>query len=245
MTSVKRLSTTKIAKVPKEFKTFVCNDVKIITFLDKESIYNGYINATKLFNPGKRIAYWNIQQSTKDIIQNIIKKCPDLDGHLTFVSKGGCKKRSWNGTYIHPFMIRYFMEWSKPHLSDEWIDTTIHELNVCIAKYEKEQMNSEVLFKQRRIDIIQRLFDVVYASRGQCNVKCGPGCIDILAHNAIVSVKRYDLLPRFLEYMVFFSRSYPEKDKVVYVFDVPDHSDMIPIIEKYASHNVNILVYGH
>lgn len=240
MLTEKRTPPSRQADIPQEFEIFSYCDLHTFVLIDKDSPYNGYINGTKLLPKSKKVSKWNGHIITHKRKRDIVSHYPELEGKLSFVCKGG-RGRRWNGTYMHPLIIPYLLEWGITGMSGTSIDAMLKKYEIFLSTHEQKKIVIQYFKEQRRSSIIQKLLDVVYVG-GRRNVLCGYNCI--MTFRSIAMVMDYTNLLYANKKMTKLAESQSHKYITIYIFDIPKDNDLAFIAERYSDCGITVLIYG-
>lgn len=215
-----------------ECKIIVCKQTK-------------YINATKLCQEisdssgsKKPFGNWIINASSKKILNKTSIWTGINESDLMFNINGG-KNFEIRGTYVHPLLITPIISWISPEFSVEisiWIDEWKNYSRKNSNKYWNAVNNivtSNNLDKEKQV---QTKLKEKYG--GQIEVDTDVGKIDLLTKKYIIEIKNYENWKSAIGQLIMYSCDYPEKKKIIYLFDVPNDNILDIITTKCQKHDI-------
>lgn len=235
--------------LPDEYVVKACGGIELITYTEKDHKHDGYVNVTKLCTKGhKKIGHWNRSKKSKKIKLDIIKNNPHLKDELSFTIKGNGKD-AWAGTYVHPLLVPSIMIWINFRFVNDmtvWINEWKEHSDDNIKRFDDKVFeriaSTTPSNRQRELEVHKKLRSTIY-THGSSEVQCEFGYMNIVTDDAIIKVKSYEKIKDALGQLVMYSIDHPNKDLILYVFDIPLHNKMDKYIEKYMEHGVTVKVF--
>lgn len=150
------------------------------------------------------------------------------------------------GTMIHPAAATYLAMWISSKFSvkvtlwiEEWRKTENNNIRYTEELYKLEQ-SSHRKVKEREYEIQLRLAKELNA---EMEVKTPTGFIDLLNEESIIEIKRYSHWKHALGQIICYSKFYPLKQKVIYLFGDRNIDVNVNIIEEiYSENNVKLIL---
>ena len=206
-------------------------------------IVDGYFSATDICKVGgKLFGDWMRLDSTKEFLK-ILNSEINKDNKITLVQiKKGNSTKFKQGSWIHPMVVTHLAMWISPRFSvkisfwiEEWKainnNKNIYNNELCIL--EPSITNKQE--KELRIKLSKEL-------NAEMEVETSAGFIDLLSESLIVEIKEFSLWKHALGQILSYSKYYPSKNKVIYLFgDVQD--DKITMIEDiYSKYDIELIL---
>lgn len=202
---------------------------------------NGYMNATQLCNDaGKKFKHWKCNAVSKEFIkQTMLYLNMSIDELIQPITGG--QNTNIRGSYIHPLLITHVACWCGPNFSlkvsiwiEEWKKYSTHnEMEYWNAMADIKA--SKNLTKEKQIQtMLQKQLG------GSIETKTISEKIDLLTETQLIEIKEYSNWKCAIGQLIAYSMEYPDKDKIMYLFDVPDNNIMDHI--KLICKDINITV---
>ena len=191
---------------------------------------NKYMNATKLCNnASKKFSNWTENSTSIDIITELAKYLNMDESEL--IKKNMSGSYDSRGSYVHPLLITHIACWCGPNFAikisiwiEEWKKYSIdNELKYWDAL--KNIQPSKNLDKEKQIQ--HRLQKKL---GGEIEVETDYGDIDLLTDDQLIEIKKYSDWKCAIGQLISYSKDYPDREKIMYLFDVPD-DNIIPKIK--------------
>jgi len=202
---------------------------------------NGYMNATNLCKEaGKEFFHWKANSISKEFIKETMLYLNMSIDELIITITGG-QNTTIRGSYIHPLLITHVACWCGPNFAlkvsiwiEEWKKYSMHnEMEYWNAMANIKASKNLTKEKQIQTRLQEKL-------GGTIEVKTISGKIDLLTETQLIEIKEYSNWKCAIGQLIAYSMEYPDKDKIMYLFDVPDDNIMNHI--KLICNNINIAV---
>ena len=206
----------------------------------------GYINATKLCNDAetkngskKEFRFWKKNSDANELIREISK----LVSIKKLIIPVSTKENNLRGTYVHPLLITPIAYWISPIFGAK--------VSIWIEEWKKYSKSNELFYwkeigqlipsnKSTKEQDIQSKLQTKY--KGEIEVETEFGNIDLLTEKYIIEIKKYDNWKCAIGQILVYSLKYPNKIKMIYLFDVSD-KHQINAIKKICKNYSIILKY--
>ena len=145
------------------------------------------------------------------------------------------------GTYMHPVLVTHIAYWCDPGFAIK--------IGIWIEEWKKYSPENELRYWKAVSDIKpNKTSDIEKQIQHKLHKKLGGeievyttfGRIDLLTDDAIIEIKKYDDWKCAIGQIDVYSTVYPDKQKMIYLFDVPENNILDDI--KTICHNMNIKV---
>jgi len=227
-------------KINNDFEWRKCGGYEMIVMKK-----NGYINCTKMcYNicdktgSKKPFKHWNTNANSKEVIKETAKITGIEKDELMIVIKGG-QIPSITGTYCHPYLVTHIAYWLSLTFGARigaWIDEWKSLSAGNERKYWTAIKNAETYKKSDKEKQIQTKLHAKYG--GVIEVTTAYGRIDLLTNKYIIEIKTYDDWKCSIGQIIAYSREYPTKKRMIYLFDVPKKNILDKIHEICDEHNI-------
>ncbi|AZL89611.1 KilA-N domain-containing protein [Megavirus baoshan] len=202
---------------------------------------NGYVNATNLCkNIKKEFYHWKENKNSKELI-NELKKFFNEENEYMITITGG-KNTKIRGTYVHPILLTNIANWISPLFAvkigiwiEEWKKYSLKNLVKYYDALSKLESNSN----NNKEKIIQKTLQSELG--GETEVKTKYGYIDLLTDDKIIEIKSYETWKHALGQILIYSDEYENKNKYVYLFDVPNNIKLNNIKRIFNKYNVSVI----
>nr|URM61920.1 KilA-N domain-containing protein [Mimivirus sp.] len=203
---------------------------------------NGYVNATNLCKKcGKDYKNWNQNSYSKELIKELIKRTNLSLNKLLISIKGGLNTKI-RGTYVHPILLTSIANWISPLFAIKlgvWIEEWKNYSLKNSIKYYKALSKLESNSNNNKEKVIQKTLQSELG--GEIEVKTKYGYIDLLTDDKIIEIKSYETWKHALGQILIYSDEYENKNKCVYLFDVPNNIKLNNIKRIYNKYNVSVI----
>ena len=208
---------------------------------------NDYVNCTKLCqyisketNSKKSFRDWKKISQAKELLDEIslMTKIPIID--LMIIVNGGNIPKI-TGTYVHPLLITHIAYWCGPRFAIK--------ISVWIEEWKKYSEENELRYwkaigdikPSKKADIEKQIQHKLHKKLGgKIEVCTTHGRIDLLTRDAIIEIKKYDDWKHAIGQLHVYSIGYPNKQKMIYLFDIPKNNVLDDI--KTICRDMNIKV---
>ncbi|AGC02398.1 transcriptional regulator [Acanthamoeba polyphaga moumouvirus] len=201
---------------------------------------NGYVNITKMCkscDTTKEFKAWLRNKSSILLIDEISQAINISKKKLITKKNNGLNNT--RGTYVHPILLTHIAQWFSIDFSVKislWIEKWKSYSKKNNTKYWESIKNINFDFnnckeKQLKLKLQKKL-------GGTTEVPTSCGKIDLLTKNYIVEIKTYNNWKAALGQILAYSDQYPDKNKRIYLFDVPDDNDCVKIENIFKKYNV-------
>ncbi|AGF85779.1 N-domain protein [Moumouvirus goulette] len=205
---------------------------------------NGYINVTKMCkfsDNAKEFKAWLRNKSSVLLMDEISKSIGISRKNLTIIKSNGLNNT--RGTYVHPILLTHIAQWFSIDFSVKiglWIEKWKTYSKKNNAKYWESIKNIDFDFnnckeKQLKLKLQKKLGRIT-----EVPTPCGK--IDLLTKNYIIEIKAYNCWKAALGQILAYSEKYPNKNKCVYLFDVPDDNDLTTIKNLFKKYDVELKI---
>ena len=201
-------------------------DFKVIMMTD-----NGYINSTKLCSDAetkngtqKEFRFWRKTANSNELIEEISSATAiPKDKLLISVTTSSKNLTIIRGTYVHPLLITSIAHWMSPRFGVK--------MAIWIEEWKKYSKSNELLYwkeisqlipsnnLQKEKQVQSKLQDKY---KGEIEIETEFGNIDLLTDKYIIEIKTYDNWKCAIGQILVYSLKYPNKIKMIYLFDVPN-----------------------
>ena len=200
---------------------------------------NGYMNATKLCkDAGKEFFNWKANANSKELIEEASKHL-NMPEEQLIISPN--VHNNIRGSYIHPLLITQVACWCGPNFAlkvSVWIEEwKIYSVANEFAYWDgiKNIRPNKNLDKEKQIQ--HRLHKKL---GGEIEVETNYGDIDLLTDTQLIEIKKYSDWKCAIGQLIAYSKDYPDREKIMYLFDVPN-DNIIPKI-KILCNDIDIRV---
>lgn len=242
------------------------DDIRNIIFSDIDDTYaysklgefdvmimksNGYINASKLCTDSnkklnkkdkkKELSNWINTDKSRKIISMFRKKI-----NTEPIIKVMTGKNLTRGSYVHPYLITHISCWLSTHFLVEtctWVEEWKNFDSKNYVKYWETVYTSPVDFSLQKEKEIQSILKKKF--HGKIEVQTDNGFIDLLTKNKIIEIKHSSEWKSALGQILAYSLYYPDKEKVIYLFDVNENCNLKNIKKTCKIYDVKIEVYDY
>ncbi|AVL94490.1 KilA N-domain protein [Moumouvirus australiensis] len=202
---------------------------------------NGFVNATNLCKKcGKDYKNWKRNDNSKELIKEIVKRTNLSLNKILIPIKGGFNIKV-RGTYVHPLLLTNIANWISPLFAIKisvWIEEWKNYSLKNSVKYYKALSKLEPNSNNNKEKIIQKTLQSELG--GEIEVKTKYGYIDLLTNDKIIEIKSYETWKHALGQILIYSDEYENKDKCVYLFDVPENVDTKNIKRIFSEYDVSV-----
>ncbi|AEQ32473.1 KilA-N domain-containing protein [Megavirus chiliensis] len=202
---------------------------------------NGFVNATNLCkNIKKEFYHWKENKNSKELI-NELKKFFNEENEYMITITGG-KNTKIRGTYVHPILLTSIANWISPLFAIKlgvWIEEWKNYSLKNSIKYYKALSKLESNSNNNKEKVIQKTLQSELG--GEIEVKTKYGYIDLLTDDKIIEIKSYETWKHALGQILIYSDEYENKNKCVYLFDVPNNIKLNNIKRIYNKYNVSVI----
>ena len=231
----KTICNIRVEKINDDFSYVTCGKFKMITKND-----NKYINATKLCNSAEKDFFsWKRNCISKEFINETSSYLNMSIDELIITHMNGLYET--RGSYVHPLLITHIACWCGPNFTLKvsiWIEEWKKYSVINETKY-WNTMGDIKAFKNltKEKEIQDRLHKKL---GGAIEVKTISGKIDLLTETQLIEIKEYSNWTYAIGQLIAYSKEYPNRTKIMYLFDVPDNNIMDHIVS--VCDDVEILV---
>ena|SRR5579863_3804169 len=213
-------------------------------YFDIDIIVNkntGYINATQLCKQvNKSFRHWKETSKSEKFIKEISLQT-GIKSHELFHTISGGKIIELRGTYVHPLLITHIACWCGPNFSakvskwiEEWKKNSLkNEIRYWKAVSNITPSNNSTTEKQIQRKLHKKL-------GGEMEVDTTFGRIDLLTDDAVIEIKKYDDWKCAVGQVIMYSSDYPDRERIIYLFDVPDDNILDVIKTKCKNENIKV-----
>lgn len=203
---------------------------------------NGYVNATKLCKEfGKKFANWYIIMTTKELI-----KVLEEDSNkkvMIQITTGSRYETHLRGTYVHPLLVTNIANWISPIFAlkiSKWVDEWRNYSDINNQKYWNAIGNLEPSSNdQKELAIKLKLNKTL---KGKLEAEIDDEFIDILTDNKVIEVKTAKLYKQALGQVLAYGIHYPDRQKVIYLFDLDDNFNVKKVKKLYRKYDVKLKI---
>lgn len=208
---------------------------------------NGYINCTKMCqyistvtDSKKPFKNWINTTIAKELLDEISLTTDISVVDLMIVITGG-RVPKIRGTYVHPLLVTHIAYWCGPRFAIK--------ISMWIEEWKKHSPENELRYwtairdikPSRQADIEKQIQHKLHKKLGgEIEVRTMFGRIDLLTSDAIIEIKKYDDWKCAIGQICAYSTSYPNKQKMIYLFNVPENNILDDI--KIMCRDMNIKV---
>ena len=224
----------RVKKINDDYSYYYYNDFKII--IQNKS---GRINATDLCKKaGKEVRHWKENKISKELIKELSKYLDMSEKRIIMTNMQGNKIK---GTYVHPLLITHIACWCGPNFAIKvsiWIEewkkySKKNELRYWRAIDEIKPSNNSTTEKQIQRKLYKKL-------GGEMEVDTTFGRIDLLTDDAVIEIKKYDDWKCAVGQVIMYSSDYPDRERIIYLFDVPEDNILDVIKTKCRNENIKV-----
>ena len=233
-----------VHKINNKFGYYEYCGLKVIVMID-----NGYINATRLcsdamINNGSRKPFfkWKTNMKSQRVIENAGKMTGLIEKDLIIQIKSGSKYLTeTRGTYVHPILITSIALWCSDSfcmLVCQWIE----EWKKYSLENHEKYWNAISNITTDCNSLLEEKIKNKLALKlgGTAEVETPVGYIDILTDELIIEVKKYDNWKFALGQILSYSQYYPDRFKMIYLFDTPTKNNLKTIREVCHKYDVYV-----
>jgi len=231
-------------KINEQFSIRSCGDFPVII-----ADQNGYVNATKLCqeiakkNGSKKVLkeFFKTDRNKK-IVKSVSLYTNINVKDLTFIIKTSINKI--RGTYVHSLLMIHIGMWLGSNFAVE-ISKWIEEWKLYSPKneirFQKALTNIESDHNSLRERNIQKILHRKFG--GEIEVKIDAGFIDLLTEKYLIEIKCYDNWKAAAGQLRVYSLRYPDRKKMMYLFDVPKNNILDVILEYCAEDDICLRIH--
>ena len=194
---------------------------------------NDYVNCTKLCQyiseetgSKKPFRNWISTIIAKELLDEISLMIKIPIANLMIIIKGGQIPKI-TGTYVHPLLITHIAYWCGPRFAIK--------ISVWIEEWKKHSAENKLRYWKAISDIkpsknsdtekqIQHKLHKKLGGKIEVRTTCGR--IDLLTSDAIIEIKKYDNWKYAIGQVCAYSTDYPNRQKMIYLFDVPENNTL-------------------
>lgn len=212
---------------------------EFVVIIDK---YTGYINATKLCglnNNGKGFKNWLPNKHSKKLIKEVARLAGISKNQVIIKNCVGINEI--RGTYIHPMLLTHIAYWCSVDFAIKigiWIEEWKKYSKKNNLRYWNEIKNIKIDYNDTKEKCIQLKLQKKYG--GQIEVKTPYGKIDLLTKNRIIEIKSFSNWKHAMGQILIYAKEYSNKDKYIYLFDIPKNVSIENIKNIYKSYDVHL-----
>ncbi|AFX93006.1 putative KilA-N domain-containing protein [Megavirus courdo11] len=146
------------------------------------------------------------------------------------------------GTYVHPILLTSIANWISPLFAVKisvWIEEWKKYSLKNSVKYYNALSKLESNSNNNKEKIIQKTLQSELG--GEIEVKTKYGYIDLLTNDKIIEIKSYETWKHALGQILIYSDEYENKNKCVYLFDVPNNVNINNMERIFNKYNVSVI----
>lgn len=203
---------------------------------------DGYISATKMcLSAGKNMSDYTRLQNTKDFLVTLADRLGQSKLSLTTRCETG--PVAGGGTWVHPMVATNLAMWISTDFEvkvSQWIEHARQVLPHVNRDYKQSLAN----LKPRRVNealeanVRDRLAE---REKGQVEVQCEYGIVDVVTSSEIVEVKRSKNYLHALGQVLGYGESFPEHKKRVHLILEDSEEDLLSRAKRICSrHDVSV-----
>jgi hypothetical protein len=197
---------------------------KMIKFCDfdvRERVADGYMCADELCtHGGKNWDDYAQSEDGKGFLEALSRKLGKPVNELVQVIADGSEN---HGVCAHPRIVTHFAQWVDPEFKSEvskWIEEWKEHCEGNTEKYNQQLLKlgpSQSL--QREREILEELQEEL---KGKDKVPTPAGCIDLLTDHEVIEIETAEKWKHAIGQVMCYGEYYPERTKVIYLFDMEE-----------------------
>lgn len=205
----------KIKKINDEYSYVKYGSYKLLVMNQ-----NQYINATKMCREwDKEFRHWKENNMSKELIKELALSIKTKEKNLILIPNVDNKIR---GSYVHPLLITHIACWCGPNFAIK--------IGIWIEEWKKYSFQNELAYwdgineikPSSNFDREKQIQKVLHKKLGgEIEAKTTYGKIDLLTEKSVIEIKTYNDWKCAIGQLIAYSEYYPDKEKIMYLFDVP------------------------
>lgn len=201
---------------------------------------DNYVNITTLCKlGGKSYKHWKETKKSKLFIDLLSQETGISTEKLIDYQKGrGATQKTWG----HPRIALNIAQWISTDFEvnvSRWIEDWKNHSVKNQLEYKFQLLNiksdeGENRERQIQIELQKKL-------GGEIEVETKYGYIDLLTDDSIIEIKNFKLWKQAFGQIMMYANFYPDKQKVICLFDVKDFDLLSDIEKEYSKYSIKLL----